>query len=182
MSSIIYEPAEDSYLFKEFLEKTFKNKDCSNLSFLDMGTGSGILAKIAIKLNFGEVFAVDINKKALEEINENNINKIHSNLFSKIKRKFDIIVFNAPYLPRDNREPKESQLATTGGKRGDEISIRFLKKAKNHLNEKGKAYLLISSLTPLDKISKFKPQKVISKRIDFEELIILEFNEHSFEI
>ena len=182
MDSIIYEPAEDSYLFKEFLEKNFKNKDCSKLSFLDMGTGSGILARTTKELGFGKILASDINKKALSRIDEKGIETKESNLFESIKEKFDVIVFNAPYLPEDKREPKESQVATTGGKKGDEISIRFLEQAKEHLNKDGKVYLLISSLTPQDRINKFNPTKVASKKIDFEELIILEFNEHSFDI
>lgn len=181
MDSTIYEPAEDSYFFKKFLEENFKNKDCSDLSFLDMGTGSGILAKAAKELGFRKIFAADINKKALIKLDDEKIEKIESNLFQNIRKKFDIIVFNAPYLPEDKREPEESKLATTGGENGDEISMKFLQQAKEHLKEKGKTYLLISSLTPKDKIDKFKPKKVASKKINFEELIILEFNEYSFD-
>jgi len=180
MDSIIYDPAEDSYLFKEFLEETFGDKNCSNISFLDMGCGLGILAKTARDLGFKRVLAVDINDKALEKTKELGIETLKSNLFENIKEKFDTICFNVPYLPEDKREPKESQLATTGGEKGDEISIEFLKQSKKNLKENGKVYLLISSLTPLAEINKFKPKKVASKKIDFEELIILEFNEESF--
>jgi len=180
MNSIIYEPAEDSYLFKEFLEKTFKEKDCSKLSFLDMGCGSGILGKTAKNLGFEKVLSVDINEKALEKTKEQGIETLKSNLFENIKEKFDIICFNAPYLPLDKREPKDSQTATTGGEKGDEISVKFLKQSKEHLKENCKVYLLISSLTPLDKINQFKPKTVDKKKINFEELIILEFNNDSF--
>ena len=61
------------------------------------------------------------------------IPSITSDLFDKIpkNKKFDIVAFNPPYLPEDKREDKESQLTTTGGKKGNEITLRFLKKAKH---------------------------------------------------
>ena len=142
-----------------------------------MGTGSGILSEAASKfLDKENILAADINPEAVKLLKKKEFNCIKTNLFSKIKNKFDLITFNAPYLPLDPREPKDSQLATTGGERGDEISLKFLKQAKKHLNENGKIFLLISSLTPLDKIKKFKYKIVAKKKIFMEELLILEFN------
>jgi release factor glutamine methyltransferase len=142
-----------------------------------MGTGSGILSETASKfLDKKNILAADINPKAVKLLKQKNLNAKKSNLFEKIKSKFDLITFNAPYLPRDPREPKDSQVATTGGKRGDEISLKFLKQAKEHLNKNGKILLLISSLTPMDKIKKFKPKTVAKKKIFMEELLILEFS------
>ena len=86
-----------------------------------------------------------------------------------------MITFNAPYLPEAKHEPKCSKLITTGGKKGDEISLKFLKQAKEHLNENGRILLLISSLTPLEKINKFEPKILAKKKLFFEELKILEF-------
>lgn len=171
----IYQPEEDSYLFADFLKK-YLSKHKVN-SYLDMGTASGILAETASKfLPKENILAADINPDAIKSLKQKNFNTIKTDLFSKIKDKFDIITFNAPYLPFDPREPKSSQVATTGGKRGDEISIRFLTQAKNHLNKNGKIFLLISSLTPINKIKKFKHKIVARKKIFMEELLILEFN------
>jgi len=143
-----------------------------------MGTGSNILAQTADDLGIKNITAVDINKEAIKIAKKKGFKAIHSNLFNKIPKneKYDIICFNAPYLPKDKREPKKSQLATTGGKQGDEISLKFIKQAKQHLNNNGKIYLLISSLTPFNKIKKYNPKIVIRKKIFFEELIILEFS------
>ena len=142
-----------------------------------MGTGSAILPEVASKfINKKNITAADINPKAVKLAKQKTFNAIKTNLFKKIKDKFDLITFNAPYLPLDKREPKDSQLATTGGKCGDEISIKFLKQAKKHLNKNGKILLLISSLTPQNKIKKFKPKIVAKKKIFMEELLILEFN------
>jgi methylase of polypeptide subunit release factors len=46
------------------------------------------------------------------------------------------------------REDKESALATTGGKQGDELILKFLKQAQKHLTKKGIILLVLSSLTP----------------------------------
>jgi release factor glutamine methyltransferase len=170
----VYQPAEDSDLFADFLKKYLSKNNIN--SYLDMGTGSGILSITASKfMDKKNILAADINPDAIKFVKEKKFNTIKTNLFEKIKDKYDLITFNAPYLPRDSREPKDSQIATTGGKRGDEISIKFLKQAKKHLNKNGKIFLLISSLTPIEKINKFHPTIVAKKKIHFEELLILKF-------
>ena len=171
----IYEPSEDSYFFAEFLKKFFENRQGA-INYLDMGTGSGILSKVARGfINKNKILAADKNLQAVDLVSKKGFNCIKSDLFSNIQGKFDLITFNAPYLPKDSREPKDSQIATTGGEKGDEISIKFLEQALKHLNPEGKIFLLISSLTPKDKITQFSPKEVARKKLFMEELIILEF-------
>ena len=143
-----------------------------------MGTGSTILAETAKKRGIQDITTIDINANAIKLSKEKGFKAIKSNLFEKIPKtkKYDLICFNAPYLPKDKNEPKDSQIATTGGKKGDEISLKFIKQAKQHLNPNGKIYLLISSLTPINKIKKYNPKIVKRKKIFFEELLILEIN------
>ena len=43
----VYKPAEDSYFFSEFLKKFFSNLKNKNITYLDMGCGSGILSETA---------------------------------------------------------------------------------------------------------------------------------------
>ncbi len=171
---MLYQPAEDSFFFSEFLKKELKKLKNRNLKFLDIGTGSGILAETASSFIKKEnIFTVDINLEAVKLLKQKGFKSIKSDLFSNVVGKFDIIVFNAPYLPKDKREPKNSQRETTGGTQGDEISLKFLEQARLHLNKKGKIFLLVSILTPQDKLKKFKPEIVARKKIFFEELIIL---------
>jgi len=171
----IYKPAEDSFLFQDFLDKYLSKNKVS--SHLDIGTGSGILVKTSSKFLKNEnILATDINKNAVEELKKQGFNAIHSNLFKNIKGKFDLITFNAPYLPEDRREPRDSQISTTGGKRGDEVAVKFLKQTRSHLNKGGKIFLLISSLTPIGKINEFNPKTVARKKLFQEELFILEFS------
>ena len=137
---MIYEPREDSFLLEKHVKKLVNGK------ILDVGTGSGIQALAALEKT-KDVLAVDLNPRAVEFCKKKGINVILSDLFENVKGKFDWIIFNPPYLPEDSREPEDSRLATTGGKKGDEILKRFLEEAKEHLNENGKILVLISSLT-----------------------------------
>jgi release factor glutamine methyltransferase len=169
----IYQPAEDSYFFAEFLKKYLLKHKIN--SYLDMGAGSGILPETVLNfIDKKNIQTADINSEAVKILKKKGFSSIKTDLFSKVKGKFDLITFNAPYLPRDTREPKSSQVATTGGKKGDEISVKFLNQAKKHLSQNGKILLLISSLTPMDKIKEFNPKIVAKKKIFMEELLILE--------
>lgn len=68
---------------------------------LDIGTGTGYIA-ICLAKHGVEVDATDINEQALAVAKENaalnnvHINIFHSNLFEKIDKKYDLIVFNPP--------------------------------------------------------------------------------------
>lgn len=177
--SLIYEPQEDSFLFMDFLRDCFETKNVNEKSVLDMGCGSCILGETLRDLGFIDILCVDVNEDAVKLAKEKGFRALKSDLFEEVDSCFDLILFNAPYLPRDELEDEESSLATSGGKRGDEIALRFLEEAKDFLKDKGVIYLLISSLTPLENIKKFKFEVVKKKKMFFEELLILKFNFNS---
>jgi release factor glutamine methyltransferase len=170
----IYTPKEDSFFLAKQLEKFLKTKD-KNIKVLDMGTGSGILAETALKsgIHKKNILAVDINPEAVKKLTARGIKSIHSDLFSEVKKKFDLVVFNPPYLPQ-HRYDKEKD--TTGGKKGDETIIRFLKQVNKYLKKDGAVLLLLSSLTPRKKIDKelqeqnLKKRKLAEKKLFFEKL------------
>jgi len=145
---MIYFPSEDSYFLSEFVKKYSKGK-----KVLDMGSGSGIQAETAINSKADSVLCADISQESISYLKSKRLKAIKSNLFSKITGKFDLIIFNPPYLPLDKREDKESRKITTGGKKGDEIILRFLKQSQKHLNKEGLILLLLSSLTPKNRIN-----------------------------
>ncbi len=145
---MIYEPQEDTQLILKFIKRY------STGSVLDMGTGSGILAREAYKYS-KQVTAVDINSEAIEYAKNNSEKGIKfkvSDLFEKIKQKYQLIIFNPPYLPEDKFEDKASRQITTGGKHGYEIIEQFLEQANEHLLDNGKILLVFSSLTNQDRI------------------------------
>ncbi len=168
---MIYSPEEDSYLLAEQVKKFSKNK-----KVLDIGSGSGIQAETAKKFGAKSVLASDIDSESIHNLKQKNIPCIKSDLFKKIKGKFDIIIFNPPYLPEDSREDNISKRATSGGKKGDEIILKFLKHSKTHLNKNGIILLLVSSLTPKKRIlevikkEKFSYIVLSKKKIFFETL------------
>jgi len=177
---MIYPPAEDSYLLSDTLKNFLKNKK-KTIKILDMGSGSGIQAKTCLELGFKNVLCADINPEVIEYLNSEKLKTIHTDLFEKIKTKFDLIIFNAPYLPEDKNEPEDSRWATTGGKKGYEIILKFLEHSQKHLNSSGKILLLFSSLSKPQIILSFAKKQgynfnlLSNLKIPFEELFVYKF-------
>ena len=117
-----------------------------NLEILDLGSGSGIQAETCKELGFNDILTADINQESVKLLKNKGFKSIKTDLFSKInkKQKFNLIIFNPPYLPEDKYDKKPN---TTGGKKGYELILKFLKQAKNYLNSNGKIILLFSSLS-----------------------------------
>jgi len=169
----IYQPAEDSLFLCEIVKAQIKNK---NINVLDMGTGSGIQSENLIKLEIPRqnILAVDINSNTLKKAKQLGVRTLKSNLFENIKDKFDLIIFNPPYLPKHKYD---SQPDTTGGKKGSEVIIRFINHLKKYLTKNGRALLLTSSITPNSlkttaKENKLKVRKISTKNLFFERLIV----------
>jgi len=173
--SLIYEPSEDSYFLKEILEK-YLEKENKKIKIFEMGIGSGIQLETLKKLGFENLSGVDLNGKAVERCKKDGFDVSKSNLFSKVKGNFDLIIFNPPYLPKDKLEDNESSLATTGGKKGSELINKFLFQAKKHLEKKGKIILLVSSLTKEINLLNYKKKKLDEKKIFFEKLEVWELS------
>ena len=173
----VYGIEEDSLFFSEYLYNLYKNGfRCE--SSLDLGTGSGILALYLSKIS-KKVFAVDISREALTIARENarmngidNITFRESDLFSSLKgMKFDLIVFNPPYLPCSPKNKED--LCICGGKNLGIIS-KFLEEVRNHLKRKGFFLLLLSSLSMPERfIRKYNLKILARKKLFFEELLIL---------
>lgn len=139
----VYPPAEDTY----FLIKCIHiEKEKS----LDMGTGTGLIA-LHMARQGAQVTAVDKSLQAVTNTQENaqinniKIQVIQSDLFSQITESFDVITFNPPYLPPSG--PRD--ISWDGGQGGIEVAERFLTQAQNHLNKKGRIYLLLSTLSDI---------------------------------
>ncbi|MBU4501170.1 MAG: methyltransferase [Nanoarchaeota archaeon] len=170
----MYEPAEDSFLLQKYVKKYAKCK------VLDVGTGSGIQAITAAEKS-EDVLAIDINPEAVKAVKQKGINAKVSDLFSNVKGKFDLIIFNPPYLPVDEREDEDSAITTTGGEKGYEIIERFLKDAKKYLKSNGKILIIFSSLTgDVERLMKkydYKFKKLEEKKMFMEKLYVYLLNE-----
>lgn len=174
----IYSPEEDSFLLSEVLKTKIPSllKKNPEVKVLEIGAGSGIQLQTLKNLGVSKpnIFAVDINPDAVKYCKKLGFNCIHSNLFQNVQGKYNLIIFNSPYLPDDKLEPEDSKIATTGGKHGSEIINKFLQQAKSFLTKDGKIFLLTSSLTKKISWTNYKKTKLAKKKFFFEELFVWE--------
>ena len=146
----VYIPAEDSYLLADNLEIK------SGQSVLEIGTGSGIVAMYASKLT-DDITVTDINfdacllaEKNFKDNGIENIKILFGNLFEPVKnRKFDVILFNTPYLPTEDDEVLDDTInyAFDGGLNGRKVIDLFLNEVGDHLNDGGIVQMIQSSLS-----------------------------------
>ena len=178
----VYVPAEDSYLLAENLEIE------KGQSVLEIGTGSGVVAMYASRLT-DRITVTDINfdacelaRKNFEENNIENIEILFGNLFEPVEnRKFDVILFNTPYLPTEEGEVLEDTInyAFDGGLNGRKVIDMFLNEVGNHLNDGGTVQLIQSSLsgndetlTKLDELG-FIAEIKASEHFFFEDITLI---------
>ncbi len=171
-----YAPREDSWLLAKCIPPV-PGKKC-----MDMGCGSGIQTAALLLKGAKSVTCVDKNPNALNTTGkmvekyfpEATIHYIESALFEHVKGRFDVIVFNPPYVPSDDIK----WIETDGGKKGREIIDAFLEQLPHHLNPGGECLLLQTSLngitTTQNKLQTLGLSGEICnrKKISFEELVV----------
>jgi release factor glutamine methyltransferase len=179
----VYEPAEDSFLFAENLLVK------AGASVLDMGTGSGILGILAAK-QASEVIAMDVNPYAIRCAKQNakrnncqrNMNFLQGSLFTPLteEAKFDLILFNSPYLPSEQGEDATwLGRAWAGGTTGRQVIDRFISQALQHLEGKGEILLMQSNLANVEQTQEqflaygLKTETVASLNLPFFETLVL---------
>ena len=145
-------------------------------NILDLCTGSGAIA-IAMYKELKKrgtpckVTAVDISADALElakenaEANEADILFIQSDLFTRIRGRFDIIITNPPYIPTATvdtlqREVKdfEPRLALDGGKDGLDFYRRIAAEAGKYLTRGGMLIMEVGEGEAQEVVKLFKGQ------------------------
>lgn len=149
-----YLPCDDSFLLAAAAA------DYARGDVLDMGTGSGIQGIIAAGKAKSVLFA-DISPQALacarKNAEANRATKkckcrfVETDLFQSIPKtkKFDVILFNPPYLPTKPSEKVKGAInsAWDGGRDGRKVIDPFLEAFPAHLKTGG-ALLLLSCHLP----------------------------------
>ncbi|MDU4467412.1 MAG: peptide chain release factor N(5)-glutamine methyltransferase [Streptococcus mitis] len=142
---------------EELVEIILAENPETNLSVLDIGTGSGAIA-LALAKNRPDwsVTAADISQDALDVTSENAKNQNlqlflkKSDCFTEISEKYDIIISNPPYISREDASEvglnvlhSEPHLALFADEEGLAIYRRIAEDAKDYLKDGGKIYLEI---------------------------------------
>lgn len=182
----VYEPAEDTFLIADKLDQAILEGD----TVLDIGTGCGILAVTASK-KASKVVATDVNPHAVECAKQNaKANRVASkievrlgDLFAPVSKaeKFDVILFNAPYLPS---KPEETRTWTdrswAGGQAGRQIIDNFITNSPNYLEKKGRILLVQSTLSNIQRTlmrlsdTGLDAKIVAEKKLAFETVVVIQ--------
>lgn len=104
-----FKESSNTYPIADYTKNTVEiisNYIKDGMNVLDMGTGTGCIG-ISLKRLFPDIKMTcsDVSKEALEVAIENgkglDITFIESNLLDNINDKFDIIIFNGPFIPME---------------------------------------------------------------------------------
>jgi release factor glutamine methyltransferase len=179
----VYEPAEDSFLLADAALK----EAGPGMRILEVGTGAGFISAVLLS-NLKDIclVATEINPHAACCAKANGVEVIRTDLFKGVRSRspetrFDLILFNPPYLPTSGEEkiPGWLNYAFDGGTSGRETLDRFLDEARDYLKPGGKILMLISSITGLDAVKEkmkdlgFEIDVIERKKVSFEELMVV---------
>ena len=152
--------------------------DAEGKRVLDLGTGSGILG-LYCALRGARVTVSDLDEQAVQFATEAGkrlgveLQGVTSDLFTNLPGKFELILFNPPYLPSDCLKDR----TVDGGPNGIAVIKRFLEDLPKHVSKDGAALLLVSSLNNPASLTATHPEfefsTLITRRLFFEELQVL---------
>lgn len=192
----VYEPAEDSFLLLDALEKHLPELHTLNPCLcLEVGSGSGVISvALAKHLNKSCYFiATDINPEAVKTTKATaKHNKVHveavrcdllGSLLTRLRSTVDILVFNPPYVVTPSSEVGSEGIEASwaGGKDGREVTDRLLPSVAGVLSDKGRFYLVtvkennVSDLCEVLEAAGLRSETVLSRRAGREHLSVLCF-------
>jgi release factor glutamine methyltransferase len=144
-------PRPETEELVELLESEVRSQR-SEISIIDVGTGSGVIAlSLAKKFPEAEIYAVDVSEDALALARENaaqlglteRVQLSTGDLLKNISERFDLIVANLPYISMQDRHLlsrevlHDPEVALFAGRRGDELVCQLIEQAPSHLKPGG---------------------------------------------
>ncbi len=182
----IYQPAEDTFLLLKAALKEARPEDVA----IEIGCGRSLISREIAPL-VKSILSTDINPHAVRLAKEFGLEAVRADLFRGIAAEFDLVIFNPPYLPTIKKDIIDEErvdeemargwlnFALDGGTTGRGVINRFLEDLKSHLSPKGRALLLISSITGLDEVMEkarlegFEATVVATDKCFFERLYVI---------
>ncbi|XP_013379474.1 hemK methyltransferase family member 2 isoform X2 [Lingula anatina] len=192
----VYEPAEDTFLLMDALEKDIEIITMLNPSVsLEVGCGSGIVSTFLAQILKMKVFHIcsDVNPKAtavtLRTARQNNVDlnpvltDLASALLYRCQGNVDILIFNPPYVVTPPVEVGSSGIEASwaGGERGREVMDRFFPQVPLLLSKCGVFYLVVIKENDIDEIQSIMEENgfimnvVLSRKSGPEHLSVLRF-------
>jgi release factor glutamine methyltransferase len=169
------------FLSSEYFADFISRLDLRGRQIIDVGTGSGILALAAARAGAEYVVAADINPNAVLTAAENarangladHVGTLCSNLLSAVAPRplFDIILSSPP---KHAGEPRD--LADRGWHAGPDYRdiAALFEQARGRLKPDGRVYVMVSSDSNLDLLSRLMDQAGFCARVALERSIYIE--------
>jgi release factor glutamine methyltransferase len=147
----VYQAAEDS----DLLARTATDYAAAGDRVVDVGTGSGYVARTLTEATDAAVLGTDLNPHACRQARANGIPTVRTNLLDAFRAdSLDVVVCNPPYLPTPpEREWGDwMEQALSGGEDGRRVIDPLLADLRRPLKPDGDALVLCSSLTGIDAV------------------------------
>lgn len=193
----VYEPAEDSFLLIDALEKDAESlKLASPCVCLEVGSGSGVVSAFLSSLLGPSALHIctDVNPAAAsctaETASRNKVSlqpvitDLVECLLPRLSGKVDVLLFNPPYVVTPSEEVGGSGIEASwaGGRRGREVTDRFLPVVQQLLSSHGVFYLVAIAENQPEEIIELLGRRgltgesCLSTRAGNERLSILRFH------
>ncbi|CAJ0945817.1 unnamed protein product, partial [Mesorhabditis belari] len=188
----VYEPAEDTFLLLDALEKDIKKLRALDARIvLEIGCGSGVVSTFVAQ-NLGKHafhLGTDINFVAARctrqtaRMNRIELDTIQTDLIRglRLDRVVDILLFNPPYVPTESEATTDIERTWAGGPTGRGTLDRFLPEVPRLLSSQGVFYLVALHQNDIPSLlnhneKELKGEIVMQRRCGIEHLYILKFS------
>lgn len=180
--TVVYQPAEDTRLLAEAAVGEVGPRDV----VLDVGTGSGYVAATVADEAGAGVVGSDLNPFAVRQAADRGVPVVRADLVAAFRdAAFDVVVFNPPYLPRDDDAAREDwmEVALSGGETGRSVVESFLDDVGLVLDDDGFALVLVSTLTGVEAVVEYAGERGFSaaavreESFPFETLTVLKLRQ-----